>query len=152
MMLPDRIALAMLDDGWILRSKIVWAKTACQPDPGPDRPPGRWEPLLLFSKRRRYWWDPTAPGSNSNVWSLPVSRGVDGHAATFPTELPARCVRLGCRPGGVVLDPFAGSCTSGAAAVAAGRRFVGIDLSGEYLDLALRTRLAQTAMIEGGAA
>lgn len=54
----------------------------------------------------------------------------------------------GCKPGGVVLDPFAGSGTTGMVAQQHGRRFVGIDLSRDYLDLALRTRLAQTAIID----
>lgn len=45
---------------------------------------------------------------------------------------------------GVVLDPFSGSGTTGLAAANHGRRYVGIDLSAEYLDLSLRTRLAQT--------
>ena len=49
-----------------------------------------------------------------------------------------------------MLDPFCGSGTTGMVAAKHGRRFVGIDLSATYLDLALRTRLAQTALIEEG--
>jgi site-specific DNA-methyltransferase (cytosine-N4-specific) len=49
---------------------------------------------------------------------------------------------------GVVLDPFCGSGTTGMVALKHGRRFVGIDLSAPYLDLALRTRLAQTAIVD----
>jgi DNA modification methylase len=48
-----------------------------------------------------------------------------------------------------VLDPFSGSGTTGLAATRHGRRYVGIDLSAEYLDLSLRTRLAQTALLDG---
>jgi hypothetical protein len=53
------------------------------------------------------------------------------------------------RPG-TVLDPFSGSGTTGLAATRHGRRYVGIDLSAEYLDLSLRTRLAQGALIPDG--
>ncbi len=52
----------------------------------------------------------------------------------------------GCKPGGVVLDPFSGSGTTGLVAQKAGRRYVGIDLNAEYLDLSLATRLQQGAL------
>ena len=50
---------------------------------------------------------------------------------------------------GTVLDPFSGSGTTGLAATKHGRRYVGIDLSRDYLDLSLRTRLGQTALLDG---
>jgi DNA modification methylase len=66
----------------------------------------------------------------------------------MPPALAERCIKAGCRPGGVVLDPFCGSGTTGMVALKHGRRFVGIDLAAKYLDLALKTRLAQSALIE----
>ena len=45
-----------------------------------------------------------------------------------------------------VLDPFSGSGTTGLAAARHGRRYVGIDLNRDYLDLSLRTRLAQPSL------
>ena len=45
--------------------------------------------------------------------------------------------------GGVVLDPFSGSGTTGLAALKAGCRYVGIDINPDYLELSLKTRLAQ---------
>ena len=48
-----------------------------------------------------------------------------------------------CIPGGVILDPFAGSATTGVAALLEGRRFVGIETSAEYFPIACR-RLAET--------
>lgn len=47
-----------------------------------------------------------------------------------------------------VLDPFSGSGTTGLAAAQLGRRYVGIDLSRDYLDLSLRTRLGQMALLD----
>lgn len=61
----------------------------------------------------------------------------------MPPELARRAVVAGCKPGGTVLDPFSGSGTTGLVAQQSGRRYVGIDLSAEYLDLSLRTRLQQ---------
>jgi hypothetical protein len=57
------------------------------------------------------------------------------------------CGHNAYRPG-VVLDPFSGSGTTGLAAARHGRRYVGIDLNEGYLADSLRTRLAQTALLE----
>ena len=83
-----------------------------------------------------------------DVWSIPTQHFSAAHFAVFPPALAERCVLAGCRPGGTVLDPFAGSGTAGMVALKHGRRFVGIDLSATYLALALKTRLAQSALIE----
>ncbi len=48
-----------------------------------------------------------------------------------------------CPPGGVVLDPFAGSGSTGVAALQAGRRFVGIELSRHYHQVAEQRLLAE---------
>jgi site-specific DNA-methyltransferase (cytosine-N4-specific) len=83
-----------------------------------------------------------------DVWSINTAPFAAAHFAVFPPDLAERCIMAGCRPGGTVLDPFCGSGTTGMVALKHGRRFVGVDLSQKYLDLALRTRLAQTALIE----
>lgn len=86
-----------------------------------------------------------------DVWSIPTQPFSEAHFAVMPPEVARRCVKAGCKPAGVVLDPFSGSGTTGLAAGQLGRRYVGIDLSAEYLDLSLRTRLAQTALFDGEA-
>lgn len=63
----------------------------------------------------------------------------------MPAALAQRCVAAGCKLGGTVLDPFSGSGTTELAAARLGRRYVGIDLSAEYLELSLRTRLGRAA-------
>jgi DNA modification methylase len=93
------------------------------------------------------------PGGRNpgDVWSISTSPFPEAHFAVFPPDLSERCILAGCRPGGVVLDPFCGSGTTGMVAGRLGRRFVGIELSASYLDLALRTRLGQSALIEDDA-
>lgn len=78
-----------------------------------------------------------------DVWTIPTAPFPGAHFAVMPLALAERCVLAGCKPGGVVLDPYSGSGTTGLAATRHGRRYVGIDLSAEYLDLSLRTRLHQ---------
>jgi site-specific DNA-methyltransferase (cytosine-N4-specific) len=64
----------------------------------------------------------------------------------MPVQLAQRCILAGCKPGGTVLDPFSGSGTTGLAAQRVGRKYIGIDLSSDYLDLSLRTRLQAQAL------
>ncbi len=58
------------------------------------------------------------------------------HPTVKPLELMRWLVRLTCPPGGLVLDPFTGSGSTGAAAVLEGRRFLGIEREPEYVDIA----------------
>ena len=83
-----------------------------------------------------------------DVWTVPTSPFTEAHFAVYPPALVERCVLAGCKPGGVVLDPFSGSGTTGLAATKLGRRYVGIDINAGYLDLSLRTRLAQSALTD----
>lgn len=76
------------------------------------------------------------------VWKFAISRGLKGHHATYPLELPLRCIAAGSRPGDIVLDPFMGSGTTAAAAEQLGRNWIGIELSSEYAMAALE-RIAQ---------
>jgi site-specific DNA-methyltransferase (adenine-specific) len=58
------------------------------------------------------------------------------HPAVFPVELIEEFIQLLVPPGGVVLDPFMGSGTTAVAALNTGRKYVGIEISAEYKDLA----------------
>lgn len=85
-----------------------------------------------------------------DVWSIATQPYPGAHFAVMPSALAERCVQAGCKPGGTVLDPFSGSGTTGLAAAKHGRRYVGIDLNADYLDLSLRTRLQQPGLdLEG---
>lgn len=77
-----------------------------------------------------------------DIWAISTKPYPAAHFAVFPIDLPLRCIKAGCKPGGTVLDPFSGSGTTGAAARQLGRRYVGIDLNPAYHDLA-RDRFAQ---------
>ncbi|MFE2747357.1 DNA-methyltransferase [Streptomyces scopuliridis] len=97
---------------------------------------------------------PGKGGRNARtVWTISQTPNRQAHFATFPTELPLRCIKAGCKPNGVVLDPFSGSGTTGAAARQLDRRYIGVDLNPEYHELA-KGRFAQGAFFfeEGGAA
>ncbi len=82
---------------------------------------------------------PHEEGRNpGDVWSIKLEQFPGAHFAVFPKELVERCLRIGCPPGGVVLDPFAGSGTVGEVAKALGRKALLIELKGEYVELMRR--------------
>lgn len=59
----------------------------------------------------------------ADVWTVPARRQQD----TMPIEVPLCCIAAGCRPGGTVLDMFAGTVVTGLAARALGRSFIGVE-------------------------
>lgn len=87
------------------------------------------------------------------VWSVPTVPFKDAHFATYPPELIRPCILAGSARGDTVLDPFSGSGTTGMVATQEGRRYIGIDVNSDYLDLSLRTRFAEPVLdMTGGAA
>jgi len=56
-MIPERVALAMVSDGWILRNKIIWYKPNPMPASVKDRLNGTWEYLFHFVKRQKYYYN-----------------------------------------------------------------------------------------------
>ena len=194
--IPWRVAFALQDDGWILRSDIIWAKPNPMPESVTDRPTKSHEYLFLFAKSPRYYYDAgaiaedatsdveskilgrgkqgyaAASGARTNpqrdhsggygysadhtrnkrtVWTVPTVPFPGSHFAVYPPDLIRPCIRAGSEPGDIVLDPFSGSGTTGAVANFEGRRYVGIDLNKEYLDMSLRTRFQQPVLPWGTA-
>jgi DNA modification methylase len=86
--------------------------------------------------------------STLSVWQIqPESAKKVGHPAPFPVELASRVIKLYSYVDDVVLDPFMGSGTTGVAAKANSRHYVGFDISPEYCRLA-EERIAKTRIRE----
>jgi DNA modification methylase len=78
-------------------------------------------------------------GANKrSVWTVATKPFKDAHFATFPPELIVDCVKAGSAVGDVVLDPFCGSGTTAEVALKLERSFVGIELNGKYVDIAMK--------------
>ena len=56
-LIPERFAIAMVDQGWILRNKIIWYKPNCMPSSAKDRFTVDWEYLFFFTKSQRYYFE-----------------------------------------------------------------------------------------------
>jgi site-specific DNA-methyltransferase (cytosine-N4-specific) len=140
---PWRLAFALQQAGWFLRTDIIWNKPNCQPESVKDRPTRSHEYIFLFSKSERYQYDASAfRGPNSRnartVWDINTFALREAHFATFPPSLVRPCVELSTQSGDLVLDPFMGSGTTAVVAYELGRRFVGVELNPEYVQIAER--------------
>ena len=82
-----------------------------------------------------------------SVWTITTKPFKGAHFATFPMDLIEPCILAGCPEDGVVLDPFAGSGTTGIVAVNNKRNACLIDLSAEYIDIA-KKRIKEQAEVE----
>lgn len=252
--IPWRMALALQQQGWYLRSDVIWHKLQPMPESVTDRPTKSHEYIFLLSKSERYFYDTeavkeatspntrpkgsklsppkeTRPGWSTSVdevlptrnlrsvWSLASEPYKGAHFATFPSRLPELAILAGTSAEGVcpacgaprarltevvgydkqdnsadkrihhlktkrgvgatstfstgltaikgtvgwqptcdcgeeesvpavVLDPFNGSGTTGQVAKKHGRGYVGLELNGEYLELARkRTEAIQMSLV-----
>ena len=149
---PWRLALALQDAGWWLRAEVIWSKPNAHPESVRDRPTKAHETIFLISKSQDYYYDIDAvkgPGGRRlrSVWEIatePVKRlngDQDDHPAMMPLSLARRCLAITSRPDDVVLDPYAGSGTTLLAAQELERKWVGIELKHQFVDL-IERRLA----------
>jgi site-specific DNA-methyltransferase (adenine-specific) len=151
--IPWRLAFALQDDGWYLRSDIVWHKPNAMPESVKDRPTRAHEYLFMLTKSERYFYDYESTkeiGLNGelrnrrSVWDINTQAFADAHFATFPPKLIEPCIRASSRPDDFVLDPFFGSGTVGIVCLQQNRRYVGIELHPEYVSMAAK-RLRATS-------
>ena len=140
--IPWRLALALQENGWFLRSDIVWHKPNVMPESVKDRPTRAHEYLFMLTKSEHYRYDheavkePAEDGRTRNrrtVWNINTSNSGSSHIAAFPQALVEPCILASTGPGDFVLDPFFGSGTVGLVADRLQRRFVGIELNPSYV-------------------
>ncbi len=139
--IPWRLAFRLQEDGWYLRSDIVWHKPNAMPESVKDRPTRAHEFLFLLTKDEKYHYDHAAileeNGRNRrSVWSVNTQPSSVDHFAAFPVKLITPCVLASTRPGDYVLDPFFGSGTVGVVCQQTGRNYVGIELHPQYVRMA----------------
>lgn len=143
--IPWRLAFALQDDGWYLRSDVVWNKPNAMPESVKDRPTRSHEFLFMLTKSESYYYDhmavrePTPDGRMRNrrsVWNVNTQATTGAHFATFPPSLIEPCILSSSSPGDFVLDPFFGSGTTGLVAQQHDRKYIGIELHPEYIALA----------------
>lgn len=80
--IPWRVALALQEDGWYLRSDVVWSKPSCMPESVTDRPTRSHEYVFLLAKSRSYFYDADAirePHKATSVARVARTHHSEGH-------------------------------------------------------------------------
>ena len=141
LLIPHRFAIAMQDEGWIVRNDNVWNKVNPTPDPAKDRSASAHEYMFHFVLQRKYHYNYDAVAvpsqgeretkSPPSVWQIPLAPTFKKHIAVFPEALVRIPILATLPPNGLLVDPFCGSGTalSYALAQGEGRRVIGIDIS-----------------------
>lgn len=144
--IPWRVAFALQDAGWWIRSEVIWVKPNAYPESVQDRPTLDHETIFLLSKNQNYYYDIHAvQGPNGRrlrtTWTIstdpqrPTNGSQETHPAIMPKELAERCIQITSRPGDLVLDPYAGSGTTLVAARDLDRMWVGVELNSAFIDI-----------------
>jgi len=155
--LPWRLAFALQEDGWFLRTDIVWNKPNAMPESVRDRPNRSHEFIFMFTKSERYKYSREAVrelnGRNlRSVWNVNTKPFPGAHFATFPPSLIEPCILSSTDENDIVLDPFFGAGTVGFVAEQLKRRYVGIELNPEYVAMAtMRLSLSPKEFAEAAA-
>lgn len=138
--IPWRLAMALQKDGWYLRTDIIWKKRNGMPESVKDRPSRNHEYLFLLSKSEYYYFNKKALADESgkkrrSVWE--VSTKSNGHhSAAFPSDLITPCILASTKYNDWVLDPFFGSGTIGIVCEQKKRRYIGIEIHPQYINIA----------------
>lgn len=142
----------LIELGFQILNIVVWQKS--------DPPPTPYGGRLNFSAEYIVWARKTPKAIHcfhyemlkqmnggremSDVWKMPSPGNWERSCGKHPTQKPLRLLyrilKVCTEEQFTVLDPFAGSCTTGIAANLLGRNFIGIDQSQEYLDYGIRRR------------
>jgi len=149
-----RVGATLQDLGFWVLNDVVWRKSNPMPNFKGTRFTNAHETLIWAAKsrgQRRYTFNYDAlKTANDDLqmrsdWSLPLCTGeervkTDNGQKAHPTQKPEallhRVILASSKPGDVILDPFFGTGTTGAAAKRLGRRYIGIERDAEYARLA----------------
>ena len=146
------IASCMMELGYKILNIIVWQKTDAKPTLSRNYFNFTTEYIVWARKNPKahhYFncelMEQINGGARmSDVWRIPFLSSWELKCGKHPTQKPLRLLYrillAASKTGDLVLDPFAGSCTTGIAAKLLNRRFIGIDQCREYLDYGLRRK------------
>ena len=147
------VGMALLRNGFRLLNDIIWEK--------PNPPPNLGCRTFTHSTEVVLWASKAAKGSRhkytfnydemrrenggkqmKTVWQMYAPRASEKRFGKHPTQKPLslieRCLRASKNEGDLVLDPFAGSGSTGVAALKLGRRFIGVEIDPEFIDISVK--------------
>lgn len=147
------IGMALLRNGFRLLNDIIWEK--------PNPPPNLGRRTFTHSTEVVFWASKAPKGSRhkytfnyedmkrenggkqmKTVWRFTTAGRKEKQFGKHPTQKPIalidRCIRASTHPNDIVLDPFAGTASTGVAALKVGRRFIGIEVDESYAEIGVK--------------
>jgi DNA modification methylase len=140
--IPYRIAIKLVDMGFIWRQHIIWEKPNPMPENVKDRARQSAEYILHFTKSGKYKFNSKhimVMGQNgklrldNQVW-IASTEPKSGHTATFPSKIVKRLLLSVTDEGDTVFEPFLGSGTMLDLCIAYGRKFIGCDINKNFIN------------------
>jgi len=138
LMLPERIAIGMQEQGWILRNKIIWEKPNPVPSYSPDRRYPVYEHIFHFVKSRKYFFDLEIAKKLNNHRDI-YRNGIEPfkeHQASFPLSLIKPLILTTSKENDIVFDPFMGSGTTAVASIETKRNYIGFEINERFCQIA----------------
>lgn len=138
LMLPERVAIGMQEQGWILRNKIIWEKPNPVPSYSPDRRYPVYEHIFHFVKYKKYYFSLEIAkqlGNHRDVMRQSIEP-FGKHQASYPVSLIVPLILTTSKEGDTVLDPFMGSGTTAVAAIRTQRNYIGFEINPDFCKLA----------------
>ncbi len=139
---------SLVGAGAVYKRACVWVKPDGMPQLTGDRPAMGYESIVAAHAPGRSSWN---GGGQHGVWNVPKNdtlASASGHPTQKPLALMEKLVRLFTDPGDLILDPFAGSGTTGVAAIRLGRRFIGWERDPKYHAIACKRLAAAREQLE----
>ena len=141
----DRWRLAMQPALRYMRTG-AWVKPDAMPQMTGDRPAVGFEPCTIMHSALKSRWN---GGGKQALWTFGVEKqDRPDHPCPKPIALMEKLIRDFTDPGDLILDPFAGSGTTGVAAIRLGRRFIGWEKDPKYHAIALKRLTAAKEQLE----
>lgn len=146
------VGMAMMQLGFRILNDITWEKTNPPPNLGCRCFTHSTETLLWATKAPKgskhkytfHYQDMKAENGGKqmkSVWQFPAAPRKEKIHGKHPTQKPValidRCLRASTHPGDIVFDPFAGSASTGVAALPLNRVFIGCEIEEDYTDIAI---------------
>ena len=130
----------ILESECVYRQRVTWDRGGMQAF-NPVRFYRVEEDIYILGKKAKgFKWNKDF-AKYLSIWKInPSSK--EHHPASFPLEIPERCIKSFTESGDIVLDPFMGSGTTGVACANLNRDFIGIEMDEDYFNIA-QTRIEE---------
>lgn len=127
--IPEAMLTMMKSVGYIVRSKVLWHRTEHYKQVDRRRFRVDYEFLYMFTKSIDHYFNDKLGLQDTSIVDAQIQNLKRGEFRSgFPEKLVEVAVKTTSRPGDFVLDPFAGTCTTGVVALKNKRNFIGIEL------------------------